>query len=96
MARTYDIGLKEALSLTFQAIGTLPPVHMPVHEAGGFVAAKDIKAVVDCPSATSSLRDGYAVVSADIAPASPEKGIGLKVSGSLAAGDPAQLAGSLR
>ncbi len=92
MARTYDIGLKEALSLTFDAIGTLPPVPMPVHEAGGFVAAKDIKAVVDCPSATSSLRDGYAVVSTDIACASPEKGIGLRVSGSLAAGDPAQLA----
>ncbi|MCF8129365.1 MAG: hypothetical protein K9N10_12680, partial [Deltaproteobacteria bacterium] len=67
MTRNYDIGLKEALELTFDAVGTLPPAPMPVHEAGGFVAAKDIKAVVDCPSATSSLRDGYAVVSAHIA-----------------------------
>jgi molybdopterin molybdotransferase len=78
MARTYDIGLKEALSLTFDAIGTLPPVPMPVHEAGGLVAATDMKAVVDCPSATSSLRDGYAVVSADIEGASRENGISLK------------------
>jgi molybdopterin molybdotransferase len=92
MTRTYDIGLKEALTLTFDAIGTLPPTPLPVHEAGGFVAAKDIKAVVDCPSATSSLRDGYAVVSADIAKATPANGIPLKVSGSLAAGDPAQIA----
>jgi len=87
MARTYDIGLNEALSLTFGAIGTLTPVPMPVHEVVGHVVAEDLKAVVDCPSATSSLRDGYAVVSADIAGASRENGISLRFSGALAAGD---------
>ncbi len=90
MARNYDIGLTEALTLTFDAIGTLPPAPVSVHEAGGLVAAGDLKAVVDCPSATSSLRDGYAVVSADIAGASPENGISLRISGSMAAGDPGQ------
>jgi len=90
MARTYDIGLKEALSLTFEAIGTLPPAPMPLHEAGGFVAAEDMEAKVDCPSATSSLRDGYAVISEDITGASRKNGIPLRISGSLAAGDPAQ------
>ena len=55
MAKTYDIGLKEALSLTFDTIGTLKPVTMPVHEVCGHVAAEDLRAVVDCPSATSSL-----------------------------------------
>ncbi|MCG6878656.1 MAG: molybdopterin molybdotransferase MoeA [Deltaproteobacteria bacterium] len=90
MAKTYDIGLKEALSLTFDAIGTLKPVTMPVHEVCGHVAAEDLRAVVDCPSATSSLRDGYAVLSSHIAGASREQGISLRIAGSLAAGDPTE------
>ncbi|MCP4576217.1 MAG: molybdopterin molybdotransferase MoeA [Deltaproteobacteria bacterium] len=88
MGRTYDIGLKEALSLTFNAIGTLKPVPVPVHEGCGLVASEDLAGVVDCPSATSSLRDGYAVISADIEKASRGNGIPLMVSGTLAAGDP--------
>ncbi len=90
MPPTYDIGLKEALSLTLDGIGRLKPVLMPVHEACGHVAARDITAMVDCPSATSSLRDGYAVVSRDVAKASPENGIPLKITGTLSAGDPTQ------
>lgn len=87
MGRTYDIGLKEALSLTFGAIGKLQPVPAPVHEGCDLVAAEDLLAVVDCPSATSSLRDGYAVVSTDIERASRENGVPLRLSGTLAAGD---------
>ena len=90
MARSYDIGLKQALSLTLGAVKTLPAVSMPVHEVCDRVAAEDLTAVVDCPSATSSLRDGYAVVSADIAQASPGNGIPLRISGTLAAGDAAK------
>ena len=88
MARTYDIGLEEALSLTFDAIRVLKPAQMTVHEVCGHVAAEDLKAVVDCPSATSSMRDGFAVVSADIAKASRENGVPLRIAGTLAAGDP--------
>ena len=88
MGRTYDIGLKEALSLTLDAIGTLTPVPVPVHEGCGLVASENLTAMVDCPSATSSLRDGYAVISADIEKASRENGVLLTVSGTLAAGDP--------
>ena len=90
MARSYDIGLKEALSLTLDAIGTLKPVPMPVHEVCGLVASEDLTAMVDCPSATSSMRDGYAVNSADIEKASRVNGIPLMVSGTLAAGDPTE------
>ena len=90
MGRTYDIGLKEALSLTLDAIGTLAPVPVPVHEGCGLVASENLTAMVDCPSATSSLRDGYAVISADIEKASRENGIPLMVSGTLAAGDPTE------
>ena len=92
MAKTYDIGLKEALSITFDAIETMKPVRMPVHESCGHVAAEDLRAVVDCPSVTSSLRDGYAVLSSDIAGASREQGIPLRIAGSLAAGDPTEKA----
>ncbi len=87
MTRSYDIGLEEALALTFDAVQPLAPVSMPVHEVGGHVAAKDLRATVDCPSATSSLRDGYAVVSSDIAGASSDNGVSLEIAGSLAAGD---------
>ena len=90
MAKTYDIGLKEALSITFDAIGTMKPVTLPVHEACGYVASEDLRAVVDCPSVTSSLRDGYAVLSSDIAGASRDQGISLRIAGSLAAGDPTE------
>ena len=90
MVKTYDIGLKEALSITFDVIGTMKPVTMPVHEACGHVAAEDLRAVVDCPSVTSSLRDGYAVLSSDIAGASSERGVSLRIAGSLAAGDPTE------
>lgn len=90
MIKQYDIGLEEALALTLGAVKTLAPVSLPVHEVCDRVAAEDLLAVVDCPSATSSLRDGYAVVSADIAKASPENGIPLRVSGTLTAGDPTQ------
>ncbi len=90
MPRNYDIGLEEALKLTFEAIKPLEPVSMPVHETCGHAAAEDLNARVDCPSATSSLRDGYAVVSSDIAEASRDHGISLRVSGSLAAGGAAE------
>ena len=90
MAKTYDIGIKEALSITFDAIETMKPVTMPVHESCGHVAAEDLRAVVDCPSVTSSLRDGYAVLSSDIAGASGEQGVSLRIAGSLAAGDPTE------
>jgi molybdopterin molybdotransferase len=90
MGRSYDIGLKEALFLTLDAIGTLKPVSVPVHEGGGFVASEDLLSMVDCPSATSSLRDGYAVISADIENASRGNGVPLTVSGTLAAGDPTE------
>jgi molybdopterin molybdotransferase len=90
MGRNYDIGLKEALSLTLDTIGTSKPVPVPVHEGCGLVASKDLMAAVDCPSATSSMRDGYAVISADIKEASRENGIPLTVSGTLAAGDPTE------
>ena len=63
---TYDIGFKEALSITLGALPRMSPVTLPVEEVCDRVVAEDLFATVDCPSATSSLKDGYAVVSKDI------------------------------
>jgi len=85
--REYDIGLKEALSITLGALKQVSPVTLPVEEACGRVAAEDLFAPVDCPSAASSLRDGYAVILKDIEEASEAKPVRLRVAGTSAAGD---------
>lgn len=51
------------------------------------VAAMDVVACSDCPSADVSLKDGYAVVSADIEEATPAKPVRLKVIGVTTAGE---------
>ena len=50
------------------------------------VAASDLYALVDVPSMDSSLKDGYAVLSHEVADATPEKPVRLKLAGNLAAG----------
>ncbi|MFH1083781.1 MAG: gephyrin-like molybdotransferase Glp [Pseudomonadota bacterium] len=83
----YDIGLEEALSMTLGSLKCLSPVVLPVDKISGLVAAEDIFAVTDCPSATSSLKDGYAVVSKDIQGASETRPVRLRVAGVSVAGD---------
>jgi molybdopterin molybdotransferase len=83
----YDIGLEEALSITLGNLKQLSSVTLSVEEVCGRVAAEDLFAMVDCPSATSSLRDGYAVVSKDIEEASKVKPVRLRLAGISSAGD---------
>jgi len=87
VSKKYDIGLEEALSITLGAVKRLSPVTLPVEEVCDRVAAEDLFATVDSPSATSSLRDGYAIVSKDTEEASEAKPVRLRVSGTSAAGD---------
>ncbi len=87
MAAKYDIGLEEALILTIDRLSSLQAVKVPVEDACGLVAAEDCLALVDCPSATASLKDGYAVVSADVEGASNEHPVRLKITGMIGAGD---------
>jgi len=84
---TYDIGFKEALSITLGALPRMSPVTLPVDEVCDRVVAEDLFATVDCPSATSSLKDGYAVVSRDIEGASEARPVRLRVAGTTTAGD---------
>jgi len=87
MYEKYDIGFEEALTLTFERLSRLKAVKKPVAEACGFVLAEDCHAVVDCPSATISLKDGYAVTSSDVADASRVEPVRLSVTAMLGAGD---------
>ncbi|MBK5102266.1 MAG: molybdopterin molybdotransferase MoeA, partial [Desulfobacteraceae bacterium] len=64
----------------------LPPVSLPVDEASGLVVAKDIVALVDCPSVPTSLKDGYAIISTDLQGASKPHPVRLKISGMATAG----------
>ena len=85
--KTYDIGLEEALSMVLGNLKRLSPVVLPVDQVCDLVAAEDLFASADCPSATSSLKDGYAVVSKDIEEASRDHPVKLRVTGMSAAGD---------
>ena len=89
----YDISFEEALSMVLGFLKRLSPVDLPVDEVCDLVAAEDLFASADCPSATSSLKDGYAVVSKDIEGASKAHPVKLRVTGMSAAGD--NMAGSV-
>ncbi len=68
----------------------LQPVVVPLDRALGLACAEDVHAAANCPTVDSSLKDGFAVVSSDIAEASPSHPVTLVVSGSLVAGDDCQ------
>ena len=51
-------------------INPLPPVTVSLDKALGLVCAEDVYAAANCPTVDSSLKDGFAVVSADIGEAS--------------------------
>jgi molybdopterin molybdotransferase len=69
------------------ALDALPPVTVPLDKALGLICAEDVHAACDCPTVDSSLKDGFAVVSSDIADASPNHPVTLSVTGALTAGD---------
>lgn len=86
MPAEYDIGLEKALSQMLERVRRLAPVDLQVDRAGGLVAAEDCVANVDCPSASTSSKDGYAVVSADLENARRDRAVRLKVCGLSVAG----------
>ncbi|MBW1635374.1 MAG: molybdopterin molybdenumtransferase MoeA, partial [Deltaproteobacteria bacterium] len=65
----------------------LDPIVVTLNEALGLICSEDIVAVANCPSVDSSLKDGFAVFSADIADASESSPVLLNVAGTLTAGD---------
>ena len=69
------------------AIRPLPPRELRLDEAGGAVLAEDVTAAWALPPFDNSGMDGYAVLAADVAAATPERPVTLPVRGEVPAGD---------
>lgn len=80
------LGLKEALSLTLEGIKPLPVEEVSLVESVDRVAAEDLHALVDSPSMDSSRKDGYAVLAHEVAEATAENPVRLRLLGFMAAG----------
>ena len=82
----YDIGLEEALSRTLERLTPLPSIDIEIDKAAGLTVAENCIATINCPSASSSMKDGYAIVSQDLENASKDSPVKLKITGSMFAG----------
>lgn len=81
-----SLGLKDALSMTLENIKPLPVESVAVADSVDRIAASDLYALVDSPSTDSSLKDGYAVLSSEVAEATSERPVCLHLGGCLAPG----------
>lgn len=82
-----DIGFEHALHLALENIQVMSDEVLGIDRAVGRVASRPLHGRVDSPSVDASLKDGYAVVSSDIADASEDSPVRLTVTGEIAAGD---------
>lgn len=76
----------EALRLILDRVAPLPPRRLPLESLLGMAAAEDLVSAATVPPFTNSAMDGYAVRAIDLADASPEHSVRLRVLGDLAAG----------
>lgn len=83
----HDIGFKQALELSLENLAPLGLEDVPTSELVGRICGKDVIALIDYPTSDSSLKDGYAVVSQDVAAATISNPVALDVIGAVAAGD---------
>lgn len=81
-----NLGLKEALRMVLGQIKPLPCEKVSLVDSVGRIAESDLYALIDSPSADTSRKDGFAVVSGDVAGASPDCPVRLRVLGIMAAG----------
>ena len=81
------ISFNDASQHTQQAISPLDAQHVDLLQANGRVLADDLFALVDSPSLDASSKDGYAVRSADVAAATSQNPVRLRLIGALAAGE---------
>ena len=80
------ISYEEALA-TLRNPGRLKTITLPVGEASGYVAARDVTSEVLVPPFANSAMDGFAVYSENLADASKESPVTLPIAGSTVAGD---------
>jgi molybdopterin molybdotransferase len=81
-----SLGLQEALRLTLESIKPLSAETVSLVDSVGRIAASDLHALVDSPAIDTSLKDGYAVSSREVAQATAENPVRLRLLGSMAAG----------
>ncbi|OPY80875.1 MAG: Molybdopterin molybdenumtransferase [Syntrophus sp. PtaU1.Bin005] len=84
--KSLSIGLEEALRLTLEGIIPLSAENVSLVESVDRIAARDLFALVDSPSTDSSRKDGYAVLAHEVAGATAENPVRLRLLGSMAAG----------
>lgn len=86
MVKDLPLGLEGALKQTLDRLAPLPAEQVALMEAVDRVGVEALYARVDSPSVDASLKDGYAVVSADLANATAEEPARLRLAGHAAAG----------
>ena len=80
----------EYRSMVLDAVAPLDRMDVKVGDALGLVLAEDVVAGEPLPSFANSAMDGYAVRSADVAGATVEDPVRLRITGEAAAGHPAE------
>ena len=80
------MSVEEARARILEVIEVLPSVEAPLLDALGLVLAEDVRATFSIPPLANTSMDGYAVRSDDLAGASYDAPLNLRVTGYLAAG----------
>ncbi len=86
----HDISFRDAVRLCRAHSTTMRHEVVPINQAVGRIVAKEVRSLVDSPSADVSVKDGYAVISHDVVSASANHPVFLPVVSSAAAGDRVQ------
>lgn len=86
MVRILPVGLDEAQKLTLEYVQPLPIERLELLEGLNCAVAAPHKALVDSPSIDASMKDGYAVISREVADASKDTPVRLELTGHMAAG----------
>ncbi|KAF1085094.1 Molybdopterin molybdenumtransferase [Sporotomaculum syntrophicum] len=81
-----SLGLEEALRLTLENIQPLAAENIALADSEGRIAASDLHALVDSPAIDTSRKDGFAVISREVAQATAANPVRLRLLGSMAAG----------
>ncbi len=90
------LSVEEALSRILTGIRPLSPTTVPILAALGGVLAEDISADRDLPPWDNAAMDGYAVRAEDLAEASSERPVHLRIIAEIHAGDIAETAVTVR
>ena len=85
------ISYEEALKIIISKAGTPKVQQVPLMQALGEIAAEDVTSPIQVPSFRNSAMDGFAVCAAQLASASVQSPVTLKIQAAIAAGDVASI-----